>query len=107
VKISNGIIPVIWQDHRRFTVLWGLLVTSLILTACNSTAITVPASAPVQFASLTLEVPQSNPPALDGILSPSEWDNALHEQFTDGGELFLMQSAGYLYLGMHENFKDC
>jgi Tol biopolymer transport system component len=52
-----------------------------------------------------LEVPQGNPPTLDGVLSPGEWDKALRQQFTDGGELFLMQNAGFLYLGLHENFK--
>jgi hypothetical protein len=52
-----------------------------------------------------LTVPQGNPPELDGKLSPGEWDSALRQQFTDNGELFLMQNGGYLYLGMHENFK--
>ena len=51
-----------------------------------------------------LTVPLGNPPELDGILSPGEWDGALRQEFTDGGELFLMQNSGYLFLGVRENF---
>jgi Tol biopolymer transport system component len=54
-------------------------------------------------AGLALEVLQGIPPTLDGVLSPSEWDSAIQQQFTNGGDLFLMQNSGYLYLGMHEN----
>ena len=53
---------------------------------------------------LALEVPQGNPPTLDGMLSPGEWEGALRQEFTDKGEMFLMRSDGYLYLGIHENF---
>jgi hypothetical protein len=60
----------------------------------------------VSSGGLLLTVPHGNPPALDGILSPGEWDNALRQEFTDNGDLFLMQNSGYLYLGVHENFDD-
>jgi WD40 repeat protein len=54
----------------------------------------------------TVAVPRGSPPALDGNLSPGEWDRALRMEFTDGGELFLMHDDRYLYLGVHENFND-
>jgi len=48
-------------------------------------------------------VPPGNPPALDGTLSPGEWDSARREKFSDGSELLLMQNGGYLYLGIRVN----
>jgi len=62
------------------------------------------ATASASSTDLVLKIPESNPPALDGVLSPDEWAGAVQEQFIDGGKLLLMQSAGYLYLGLHENF---
>ena len=44
-----------------------------------------------------------NPPIIDGILSPGEWDAARQESFTDGSQLYLMASAGSLYLGIRSN----
>ncbi len=55
-------------------------------------------------APLVLYAPPGNPPILDGKLAPGEWDGALRQEFTDGGELLLMHSDGYLYLGIHANF---
>jgi Tol biopolymer transport system component len=55
---------------------------------------------------LTAIVPLGNPTALDGLFSPGEWERGLRQEFTDGGEVFLMQSNDYLYLGVHENFDD-
>jgi hypothetical protein len=46
------------------------------------------------------EVPRENPPSIDGILSPGEWDEALQESFTDGSRLYLLVSGDYLYLGI-------
>jgi hypothetical protein len=105
------------------------LLISLILTGCGpskalltptltsdspiltQTASSTPRSTDTTQPSLTptttpvaLEVPQGNPPTLDGLLSPDEWDEAIRQEFTDGGELLLMQNDGYLYLGLHENF---
>lgn len=47
-----------------------------------------------------ISVPQGKPLAIDGTLSPGEWASALVEPFSDGSELFLMHSDGYLYLGI-------
>jgi hypothetical protein len=75
----------------------------------SSTTVVVPAEtieAPTPKPGSALEVPQGNPPTLDGLLSPDEWGSALRQNFTDNGELFLMQSGSFLYLGMHENIYD-
>ena len=47
-----------------------------------------------------ISVPQGKPPTIDGNLSPGEWDGAAVETFADGGQLFLMQAGGYLYLAI-------
>ncbi len=49
---------------------------------------------------LSIDVPQAATPALDGTLSPGEWDGARRAQLSDGSELLLMHDAGYLYLGI-------
>jgi hypothetical protein len=56
-----------------------------------------------QFA---IPVPQGKPPLIDGTISPGEWDNAMIESFSDGSELLLMYSEGYLYLGIRANASD-
>ena len=48
----------------------------------------------------TISVPQGKPLAIDGTMSPGEWGSAAIETFSDGSELFLMYSEGYLYLGI-------
>jgi hypothetical protein len=48
-------------------------------------------------------IPQVNPPAIDGVISPGEWDGALQELFSDGSELLLLRNENYLYLGIHSN----
>jgi hypothetical protein len=48
----------------------------------------------------TLSVPHGEAPAIDGTLSPGEWDGAAMGLFADGSELFLMYSDGYLYLAI-------
>ncbi len=63
------------------------------------------ANASALSAGLAIEVPTGNPPTLDGVLSPGEWFSATQQEFTDGGDLYLMQNGGYLYLGIHENIE--
>jgi len=48
-------------------------------------------------------VPAGNPPTIDGILAPGEWDGAAVETFADGSELLLLQEGDYLYLGVRAN----
>ncbi len=55
-------------------------------------------------ASRALSVPPGDPPVLDGQLTPGEWDGALRQEFTDGGELWLLRSGDYLYLAVRVNF---
>jgi hypothetical protein len=65
-----------------------------------------PLSAPAEPAPTSIQaqqvisVPQGRPPTLDGTLSPGEWSDAVVESFSDGSELFLMHSEGYLYLAI-------
>ena len=53
-----------------------------------------------------ISVPQGKPLAIDGTMSPGEWDSAVIETFSDGSELFLMYSDGYLYLGVQANTPE-
>ncbi len=48
----------------------------------------------------TIEVPQGTAPTIDGILSPGEWYRAFTDELSDGSELMMMHSNGYLYLGI-------
>lgn len=54
----------------------------------------------------TISVPQGKPLAINGKMSPGEWDSARVETFSDGSELFLMYSDGYLYLGIRANTPE-
>ena len=51
----------------------------------------------------SIVVPSGNPPTIDGSITPGEWEVATVETFADGSELLLMQSEGYLYLGIRSN----
>jgi hypothetical protein len=53
-----------------------------------------------------IPVPQGKPIAIDGTISPGEWDNAGVETFSDNSELLLMHSEGYLYLGIRANTPE-
>jgi hypothetical protein len=54
---------------------------------------------PVSTGSL-IPVPPGKPDAVDGTLSPGEWDGAATRSFLDGSELLLMSADGYLYLAI-------
>jgi TolB protein len=86
----------------------GSSVRQLTHTLSNATAINPvwrpERSLSISVADLTTIVPVGAPVALDGLFSPGEWDRGLHQEFTDGGEVILMQDGRYLYLGIHENF---
>ena len=49
---------------------------------------------------LTISVPSGQLPVIDGTISPGEWHNAIIEYFNDGSELLLLQSEGYLFVGI-------
>jgi len=51
-------------------------------------------------------VPQGRPPAIDGTISPGEWDLAVIEAFADHSELLMMYSEDYLYVGIRANTAD-
>jgi len=48
----------------------------------------------------SISVPRGRPEAIDGTMSPGEWDSAGVKRFSDGSALLLMYSDGYLYLGI-------
>ncbi len=43
----------------------------------------------------TISPPPANPPAIDGSLSPNEWENATTTALSDGSELLMMQDDDY------------
>lgn len=49
-------------------------------------------------------MPVGSPVFLDGVFSPGEWDRALQQETTDGGEILLMNNGDFLYLGIDGNF---
>ena len=49
---------------------------------------------------LTIQVPAGVPASLDGVLDADEWVGAYEDKLSDGGELYLMQEGGYLYVGI-------
>jgi hypothetical protein len=55
---------------------------------------------------LVIAVPEGKPIAIDGVFSPGEWDGAEIESFSDGSDLLLMYSEGYLYLGIRANTPE-
>ena len=50
-----------------------------------------------------VNIPNGNPPTLDGTISPDEWNDARQELFSDGSELLIMHHEGYLYVGIRAN----
>jgi len=78
------------QPHVGATIVWAVPTEP-------SPTVAIPAS-------LALSAPPGNPPVLDGQISAGEWDGALRQEFTDGGELLLMHSDGYLYVAVRTNF---
>ena len=54
----------------------------------------------------SITVPQGLAPAIDGTISPGEWEAAEVELFTDGSELYLMYGEGYLYLAVRANTQE-
>ena len=109
------------QPHVGATIVWqvpplvtpeptatGSNVRQVTNTPAGATAINPvwrpERSLSISAAALTATVPAGAPVALDGLFSPGEWDRGLRQEFTDGGELILMQDGRYLYLGIHENF---
>ena len=69
--------------------IFGLL--TLFLVGCGGTAVSPTTSTSASSGTF---------PAIDGTLSPGEWETAVIETLTDGSELFMMQDDDYLYLGV-------
>jgi hypothetical protein len=89
----NRIPPTRW--------LAALLLLSLAAACAAPAATTAPAApSPTPTPAFDFRVPPGEPPTIDGTLSAGEWDGARVETFSDGSELFLLYSGGYLYLGV-------
>jgi formylglycine-generating enzyme required for sulfatase activity len=100
-----------------------IIILSGILTACAAstepgpTATNQPSPLPPTItpteippptisADLIINIPNGNPPALDGTISPDEWNAARQELFSDGSEVLLMHHGGFLYAGIRANPPD-
>jgi len=82
-------------------------ISSSISVALDSPSPKPPTEAPTLPTDQSMiSVPQGTPLAIDGTLSPGEWDSSIVVTFSDGSELFLMYSEGYLYLGIRANTPE-
>jgi len=61
-------------------------------------ALTLPGSASI--AAAETRVPQGAAPRIDGTLSRDEWGGARVERLSDGGELLLLSSGDFLFVGI-------
>jgi formylglycine-generating enzyme required for sulfatase activity len=77
--------------------------SSLPPTSAPTETVTPP---PTVSTDLIVNVPNGNPPDLDGTISPDEWNDARQELFSDDSELLIMHHEGYLYLGIRANPPD-
>jgi len=80
--------------------------SSIPIASNTSLPATPTATSTLPIEQFTIPVPQGKPHLIDGTISPGEWDNAMIESFSDGSELLLMYSEGYLYLGIRANASD-
>jgi hypothetical protein len=87
------------------------LVSSPTLTALTLTTVpsrTVPTMTTEPIITTTpdveieysLSIPIGNPPVIDGIHSPGEWDDAAVETLADGSQILILQSGDFIYLGI-------
>jgi hypothetical protein len=90
-----------WYEERIFVsktiALVGtfLLMISISLAACKGPANITP--------ELDLDeegIPPINPPTIDGIIDPQEWDAAAVQLFADGSEIYFMVSSSDLYVAI-------
>ena len=105
--------------YKKRPLLFTVLLSHLLSGGCQAgelRPITVPATASLtrmpteavasQAERWLIAAPPGKPQAIDGTLSPGEWDDAAKDAFSDGSELFLMYSEGYLYLGIRANTPE-
>jgi len=85
-----------------------MTIVFMLLAGCGSaegaaTAVPLtssPSPQPVPTDESTTTTISTNPPIIDGVLSPTEWAAAEITALSDGSELFMMQDDNYLYLGI-------
>ncbi len=73
----------------------AITATSIAVPATETSTTNVP-----EPANRTVEVPKGIQATIDGEFSPGEWDEAMTIDVDGKGELLLMHSEGYLYLGI-------
>ena len=92
-------------DRRLLSVLFVVLG---ILCACqvNNKESLVDENlqdAPIEIIEqIVIEVPLGNSPAIDGVIEPKEWEDAVSTTFSDNSELLILSDAEYLYIGIRE-----
>lgn len=86
----------------RMVLIGLILVIPLLSSGCrqSSTSTSTAPDAPSPTLQSNISVPQGTAPAIDGTMSPGEWDSAWVGTFSEGSELLLMYSEGDLYLGI-------
>jgi hypothetical protein len=50
----------------------------------------------------TIIVPKAKAPAIDGVLSPGEWDMAHKIRVSESSQILVMHDGKYLYLGLSD-----
>ena len=73
----------------------AITATSIVAPAAEPSTSNVP-----EPSSRAVKVPKGFPAKIDGEFSPGEWDEAMTIEVEGKGELLLMHSEGYLYLGI-------
>ncbi len=82
-------------DKHRFR-FCSLLILLIFLTGCDMVE---PESSVVEITPPS-EESENGLPVIDGVLQPSEWDQAEIEFFEDRSELFLLYAEDHLYLAI-------
>lgn len=83
-----------------------VLPTSFIITPQPIKTNHIAPSETQSAITISISVPQGISPVIDGKITAGEWQEATIESFTDGCELLLLQSEGYLYIGVRANTTE-
>lgn len=81
-----------------------ITIILILLAACGNVEETATV-VPIPPTPIPAPTP-TNPPIIDGILSPDEWKAAETATLSDGSELFMMQDDEHLYLGVRSVTDD-
>lgn len=113
-QAESGLALTGWPSEEIGMLVRKVLMALILLAAfpcsgCQQQSSTPTATAPDSSLltwQSTISVPEGRPVVVDGTVSPGEWDGARVEVFSDGSELLLMYSEGYLYLGIRASTPE-